>query len=173
MDTPKKQYKDKESLKPITEKHMQITAAQRKKKIEEFLWKKRSRYIASNKSVASPNKNAMEVDKEAIEEEVGIKGLNLNQHCKKKNKTKGKKCWLCKSYYHLKRQCPYIQCFYCHRWGHIKANCFKYQTRKIYAVIVQRANGLFQRFRKINKQMDINRKIQKYEIPRRKTRNYI
>ena len=43
---------------------------------------------------------------------------------KGKRKMAGKKCWVCKSYYHLKMNCPKLHCFYCGKSGHIKANCW-------------------------------------------------
>jgi len=57
---------------------------------------------------------------------------DLAKHRKHKPKWKSKKrCWLCKSLSHYKKNCPYIRCFYCGRLGHIKANCFIKKMDKI------------------------------------------
>ena len=47
---------------------------------------------------------------------------DVSKHYKKKKG--GKKCWVCKSYYHMKMNCPKIHCFYRGKSGHMKVNCW-------------------------------------------------
>lgn len=56
--------------------------------------------------------------------------LPLNQYQKNHyhpRKKKNKKCWICGSRWHLKRDCTKLRCFYCGTKGHIKQKCWKYE----------------------------------------------
>ena len=45
-------------------------------------------------------------------EDLGVKGYpNASKYHKKRKKKDKKRCWICKSPYHLKRLCPYIRMF--------------------------------------------------------------
>ena len=48
----------------------------------------------------------------------------VSKHYKRKKKKGGKKCWVCKSCYHIKMNCPMIHYFYCGKSGRMKANCW-------------------------------------------------
>ena len=69
------------------------------------------------------------LNKEAPEETKGKLDLNI---CRKKNKISKKKCWVCASPYHYKKNCPYIYCFYCNQPGHTKKYCYKRKTYYIF-----------------------------------------
>jgi hypothetical protein len=64
-----------------------------------------------------------EVKEEFLNQE--IKSLPMNHFKKYWRKTKGKWCWYCYSWGHLKNICPYIKCFFCGFKGHTKKFCFK------------------------------------------------
>ena len=68
------------------------------------------------------------MDTEEVQEEFfnqEKKSLPMNHFKKYWRKTKGKRCWYCYSWGHLKNRCPYIKCFYCGFKGHTKKFCFK------------------------------------------------
>lgn len=67
-------------------------------------------------------------------EEIGGKDYaRVNQHFIKKAKRSKKKCWICRSFNHLKNRCPNIKCFQCGKRGHIKANCYKKKIDYLFA----------------------------------------
>ena len=69
---------------------------------------------------------AQEVQEEIqIEDQVEKGHMDLYQHQKKRKHRSKKRCWICKSFKHLKKSCPQIRCFYCKRLGHVKATCFQ------------------------------------------------
>ena len=74
--------------------------------------------------------DSFEQEKEELnQEEIKVGGtLNLNQHYKRRPKRDKKKCWNYRAPDHLKKHCPFLQCFYCSKFGHFKQNC---QKRKI------------------------------------------
>ena len=60
--------------------------------------------------------------KEEPSEPIGL--INLSNIKKKTRKTK-RKCWICKSPNHFKKNCPKIKCSHCHKLGHMKEHCYK------------------------------------------------
>ena len=99
----------------------------RKRTIKDILWSKRR--APSSKQILH-HEMIEEEDKEVKLEEPQKGYLPLNQHQKHHyhhRKKKKKKCWKCYSCNHLKRDCPYLRCFYCGRQGHIKKKCWKYE----------------------------------------------
>ena len=72
--------------------------------------------------------------------------LPLNQYYKghyHRRKKKTKRCWVCKSRWHFKRDCPKMKCFYCGRQGHTKKKCFRLELHKALSII-KGFNGLEQ-----------------------------
>ena len=83
-------------------------------KLDKYLGKEEHEHIQMD---LEPNMIQLEGNKEVIEGR-GYPKPNLHQR-KKKKKSK-KKCWICLSFIHLKKSCPFIKCFYCSRYGHTK-----------------------------------------------------
>ena len=46
-----------------------------------------------------------------------------------------KKCWICGSFCHLKRTCPYVRCFVCGKPGHIKKDCLLRQIKILHGAL--------------------------------------
>ena len=85
----------------------------RKRTIKDILWSKRR--APSSKQILH-HEMIEEEDKEVKLEEPQKGYLPLNQHQKHHyhhRKKKKKKCWKCYSCNHLKRNFPYLRCFYC------------------------------------------------------------
>ena len=81
----------------------------RKHNINQKIW--------NSRLLNSSNQNQLQqVDEEQeVHTEKPLKGyLPLHQHQNSRyhlRRSKGKKCWFCKSRGHLKRECPMIKCF--------------------------------------------------------------
>ena len=85
------------------------------------------------------------INSQRIEEEKEEKPRNsmkgfmpLNQFMRRhyhKRKKKFKRCWVCLSKAHLKRDCPKMRCFYCGRQGHIKKKCIWYELHKTLLIL--------------------------------------
>ena len=104
----------------------------RKAKLQEIVRSKRN--LPSQPKVhMNQHHNEPEV-KEVIPEESGkVKGyLDLSKHKSKKPRRSKKKCWICKSDKHFKRNCNKIKCFYCSKKGHIKKDCQKKKMNLIF-----------------------------------------
>ena len=105
----------------------------RKNKLNQILMAKKPPFSPSNAQRPQPNEGSEAEDKEACkpkkEEPSEPVGKFQLSKCKRKSK---KKCWLCKSPFHLKLNCPKIKCFYCNKLGHVKKNCYKRKTDYIY-----------------------------------------
>ena len=99
----------------------------RKRTINAIIWSKRR---APSSKQFLHHEMIGEEDKEVKLEEPQKGYLPLSQHQKHHyhhRKKKKKKCWICYSYNHLKRDGPYLRCFYSVRQGHIKKKCWKYE----------------------------------------------
>ena len=111
-----------ENDKPIRELQNQILKI-RKKKIEKQLINKRLRN-AHHKNQPLQNE-VMDLEGKEEQEEAKIKGIPfLAKHFRKHKRKSKKRCWYCGDSSHFKRYCQKIQCFKCHRLGHMKADCF-------------------------------------------------
>ena len=103
---------------------IQHSLKKRKQNLEGILWSKRIVNPASNQ-------NLLVLDEEKEEPLKPVKGfLPLNQYKKShynRRKRKGKRCWNCQAYGHLKFNCPKIKCFFCGCQGHTKKKCYKYE----------------------------------------------
>ena len=81
-------------------------------------------------------------EEQEVHTEKPVKGyLQLCQHqsCHYHwRRLKGKKCWVCKSRDHLKRDCPMIKCFYCDKPGHTKIKCIWLELHKTLSILKTR-----------------------------------
>ena len=99
----------------LKESHAKSLQMRRKHQVNLKLWK--SRLLNSSSQI-----QLQQVEEEQeVHTEMPEKGyLPLYQHQNShyhKRRRKGKKCWTCKSRGHLKRDCPWIKCFYCGKPG--------------------------------------------------------
>lgn len=126
---------------------------ERKNLLQKILWTKRK--STAYKDVQRKLDFFVQEEKEDSvikpEEQVGNGLMDLSKH--RKRHKKGKRCWICKSFYHKKRKCPKNKCFYCGKLGHIKADC---HLRKI--------NFIFSRLWKDMKEKDERRNKRTEEI---------
>ena len=65
------------------------------------------------------------------QKQAGILSIHRIHHPKKK----GKRCWLCKSWKHMKCNCPKLKCWYCGIRGHTKKKCYKYELHLAIQII--------------------------------------
>ena len=100
----------------------------RKEKLEQLINNRRK--LPSQPEVQMDQQHIEPEVKEVKHEESGKeKGYpNLSKHKSNKPRNSKKKCWICKSDKHFKRNCDQLRCFYCNKKGHIKRDC---QKRKI------------------------------------------
>lgn len=104
----------------------------RKKKINQILWNKRKVAAEKEGDIDMKDMHQEEKEEDSKRRTEDQRLPDLTKHHKHKPKWQSKKrCWLCKSLGHYKKNCPYIRCFYCGRLGHIKANCFIKKMDKI------------------------------------------
>ena len=108
--------------KPLLHQVQEGMLSRRKERVNQILMEKRN-IISSNQNQIHQNMDTEEVQEEFLNQEK--KSLPMNHFKKYWRKTKGKRCWYCYSWGHLKNRCPYIKCFYCGFKGHTKKFCFK------------------------------------------------
>ena len=123
-------------------------------KLDKYLGKEEHEHIQMD---LEPNMIQLEGNKEVIEER-GYPNPNLHQR-KKKKKSK-KKCWICRSFNHLKKSCPFIKCFYCSRYGHTKKECWRRKINYLFNKIMEECK---------HKEKNLTRKEKKKE--KKKQRN--
>jgi len=113
-----KQFKMKEHP---NNQRMEYSLELRKRRIEAIISKSRF------KSTSNQNQQFLLLEEEKEEPKKPEEGnLDLNQYKRYYYpRRRGKRCWRCKAWGHLKRNCPQIKCFYCGRQGHTKKRCFK------------------------------------------------
>ena len=111
----------------------------RKKKMEDIITSKRHNLEQINQNtiqeyfepeekedIYMQDKKDIQELEEHWKEEIGGKDYaRVDQHFIKKAKRSKKKCWICRSFNHLKSRCPNIKCFYYGKRGDVKANCYK------------------------------------------------
>ena len=111
--------------------------------------------IITEKRLERPSKQNQRQVEEVKEEDQEPKGfLPLHQHqrtelLRPKRKHKGKRCWKCGAFSHIKSFCPKIRCFFCGCKGHTKKKCLK---RDLHLAIMQ-----------LKKLEEEKMKIQKYK----------
>ena len=124
---------DLNQMKNSAEKRRQNS---RKNKIQRILMQRRNLFAKSNGEQMDQNHKPQEVKEDIVleykeEEPRVIKGLDLTKHYQKRKKSK-KRCWICRSPTHFKNRCPHIRCFWCHKFGHVKANCHMKMIEYVY-----------------------------------------
>ena len=70
-----------------------------------------------------------------------LKNQNLSKYFRSKPRRDRRRCWICKSPNHYKRQCPSNRCFYCHMLGHVKADCNKRKINFIFNRLMEMFEG--------------------------------
>ena len=114
----------KEGRKNEQERHK---LKKRKKEIDKIISKKRG-LLSSNLDLPQEIEIEEEKEEELCKPEKGYLTLNQYQkHHYHPRKKKNKKCWICGSRWHLKRDCTKLSFFYCGAKGHIKQKCWKYE----------------------------------------------
>ena len=107
----------------------------RKEKIQNIISKKRLSQTYQKEEPIQIEETLQE-EKEVIhEEEEKIKIQNLSSYRKPTKRHSKKRCWNCKSKYHTKKHCPYIQCYYCKKFGHMKKQCHLRKIDKVLNLI--------------------------------------
>ena len=104
----------------LKDQRIKQAITKRKTQIEEKLWKKRLENSSNHIQLLEIE---VEEEKEEHLREPKKGFLPLYQHYKghyHRRKKKMKRCWICKSRGHFKRDCPRMKCFYCGRQGHKK-----------------------------------------------------
>jgi len=104
---------------------IQTILKRRKQSLEKKIWSQRIISPASNK-------NLLFIDEEKEELLKPEKGFLPLYQCSKshyhKRRRKGKRCWNCQAYGHLKFNCPKLRCYFCGCQGHTKKRCYKYEV---------------------------------------------
>ena len=105
--------------------------SRRKCLIDKTLWSRRL-----NES-SNPVQPKVEEEQEADTGKPRKGYLPVNQYRShyRKRCRKGKRCWVCKSNSHLKRDCPKLECYYCRKKGHIKKKCIWFELHKAISYI--------------------------------------
>ena len=120
---------DLNQMKNSAEKRRQNS---RKNKIQRILMQRRNLFAKSNGEQMDQNHKPQEVKEDIVleykeEEPRVIKGSDLTKHYQKKEKVLDMPIP-----HHLKNRCPHIRCFWCHKFGHVKANCHMKMIEYVY-----------------------------------------
>ena len=131
----------------------------RKKLINEKIFSKRippslpkEAFIETHPSMKAPE--AIEDTKTRKEEPREPKGLTNLSNFKKKTRKTGRKCWICKSPNHFKKNCPNIKCFHCHKLGHMKEHCYKRKVDFIFNWLWEMSQKYIEALKKRYKQKE-------------------
>jgi hypothetical protein len=113
-------YPFQDEIKEMNKTRQTFKEELRKKKINEKLMESR---MPSKKNLSKLKEEEKEEPRKSEEMH-----LQLNQfHKYYRSKKKGKRCWLCRSWRHLKCNCPKLRCWFCGNKGHTKRKCYKYE----------------------------------------------
>ena len=97
---------------PMRQEAIESKLKSRKERINKLLFDKR---VSSSTHVQSCSK--IEEEQDELLKPRGKGYLPLHQHQRKFHsfyrKKKQRKCWYCRSWYHLKKDCPRMCCFFC------------------------------------------------------------
>ena len=146
--------------KKLTDERNEFKLIQRKKNIENILKSKRLPPSPQKAQIETQPQFVPEVKEDSRKEETGeAKGhLDLSKYRKKRLRKSKKKCWICKSEAHFKRNCDQIRCFYCKEKGHMKRDCMKKKTNLIFNCLSEIYGKYMQAYKKKHK------KIQDYLV---------
>ena len=126
---------EKDILDEISKETIRRHQLRRKEQIQKILWdssfhpnqvaqEKLDKYLGREEKehIQTENDNMFQLEERKEELEVcGYPYPNKFRH--KRKKTSRKRCWVCRSYGHIKNSYPQIRCFYCGKAGHTKNQC--------------------------------------------------
>ena len=141
--------------KKLTDERNEFKLIQRKKNIENILKSKRLPPSPPKAQIEPQPQFVPEVKEDSRKEETGeAKGhLDLSKYRKKRLRKSKKKCWICKSEAHFKRNCDQIRCFYCKEKGHMKRDCMKKKTNLIFNCLSEIYGKYMQAYKKKHKKI--------------------
>lgn len=102
------------------------------KRKEEKDIKKRKHFVNQNEEgkVAKTSYNSSDVIEVKKEVQEGKGYIDLTKHLRKRRRKK--KCCDCKSPYHIKKSCPKLRCFWCHKFGNLKVDTYRRKVNYIF-----------------------------------------
>ncbi len=139
---------ENDTLTKLGKERINTRLNRRKEAIQKKLFQTRTTSTLQKEQTFTTTMNAQEEPEVKPSEESRPYGhKDLSKHHQAKPRRSRRRCWICKSPNHYKRQCPNNRCFYCHILGHIKADCNK---RKI-NFIFNRLMEMFEGYKEANK----------------------
>lgn len=148
--------------KELAHQRIQTKLLRRKEKLQNIISKKRLSQTYQ-KEEPSQIKETLQEEIEVIhEEEEKMKNQNLSGYRKHIKRRSKKRCWNCRSKYHTKKHCPYIQCYYCKKYGHMKQQCHLRRIDKVLSLIEKQEDQKIKKKKRKQKRKKI--KMEKVDI---------